>query len=188
MNVKADSHQLGFASEKISFQAAVREATVLVGKREKKQTIGTEGNLVHSYKSRSTPVGEAIDYTWHSENNGGFTVAWTLSCLEHLSAITLRASITNETDEHVRLKEITLAKSADDSLCCEGDPAAWLLSPISHEKRVGHLGETLASANDETIEFWKSMNAAVPFKLSTEEHFIDGHWRSYKDFVTLYTR
>ncbi|MCD9021907.1 glycoside hydrolase family 36 protein [Cohnella silvisoli] len=187
MNVKVDSNRFGFDSDQITFKEAVREATVLVGKREKKLTIGTEGNVLHSCTSRSTPVGEAIDYTWRRENSEGLTLAWTLSCLDHLSAITLRASVTNGTEDNVRLKEIVLARSSDDSLCCDGDPSAWLLSPISHDKRVGHLGQTLTSANEDTIEFWKSMNAAVPFKLPTEERFIDGRWRSYKDFVTLYT-
>ncbi|MBP1989837.1 glycoside hydrolase family 36 protein [Paenibacillus eucommiae] len=187
MSVKVASNQFGFDSDKISFKGSVREATVLIGKREKPLKIKPEENILHTTSNRVTPVGEAVDYTWRSENSAGFTLTWTLSCLDHLSAVTLRASVTNGTDENVRLREIVLARSSSGALRCEGDPAAWLLSPISHEGRVGHLGQTLSSVNEDTIQMWKSMNSVIPFKLPTEERYNDGRWRSYKDFVTLYT-
>ncbi|RAV20062.1 glycoside hydrolase family 36 protein [Paenibacillus contaminans] len=187
MKVNMAANRFGFDSDKISFKEATQEALVLIGKKEKPHTIKSEGSVLYSSEYRLTPVGKAADYVWRRENSEGFTITWKLSCLDDLSAITLQAGVTNETDEHVRLREIVLARSSDDSLCCEGDPSAWLLSPISHDKRVGYLSQTLSSTNEDTIKLWKSMNAAVPFRLPTEERFNDGRWRSYKDFVTLYT-
>lgn len=185
--MKVASNRFGFDSDRISFKGAACEAIVLIGKREKSLTIKPEGNSLHTNAKRSTPVGEAVDYTWRCEYSAGFTVTWTLSSLDHLSAITLQASVTNGTDENVLLREIVLARSSNDAMCCEGEPSAWLLSPISQDRKVGHLGQTLTSANEETIQLWKSMNSSIPFKLSTEERYNDRHWRSYKDFVTLYT-
>jgi alpha-galactosidase len=181
---------LSFTANGITLSSAKPDITLLVGDLEEeiRLTPHTQQETTVKQKDRNTPFGESKDYTWEWHyDHVGCSFSWTLSILKHLPAFTIRSTFTNTSDKAVRLREIGLIRTLNDTFQCEGDPSSWLLAPLTSNTRIGTLAEILSSVNEETIKIWAGFNLPVPTAFSQDEKQTDGHWRSYEDFVTLYT-
>lgn len=209
LKVSVSADRLEFQTDGLRLSGAAPGVTLLIGSEEREIELrarGLEGvsedrhardflqeesrigpfaeqRLTH----RSTPAGEAHDMTWCWADSRGYRFSWTVSFLPHLSAFTLRAGFTNGSDEPVRLREFTLCRTGDGALVCEGEPSQWLLSSLEHNSRIGHLGQTMNSSNEEMERIWAGFRLPVPFELPADERYTDGSWRVYPDYLTLYT-
>jgi hypothetical protein len=107
---------------------------------------------------------------------------WTLSRLQERAGCTLRAAFLNLSAAPVRLADILLCETEGENLRCAGRPEDWLLSSLEIALRIGHLGEVLPAINDPK---WSGYGG--PFRtFIPADRAADGHWRIYKDWLTLY--
>ena len=107
---------------------------------------------------------------------------WTLSRLQERAGFTLRAAFLNLSAAPVRLADIILCETEGEDLRCAGRPEDWLLSSLEIALRIGHLGDVLPAINDPK---WSGYGG--PFRtFIPADRAADGHWRIYKDWLTLY--
>lgn len=160
--------------------------TVLLGPDERESAVSlTSPHTVNTCEIQ-TPLGPAEERrcTWHDPHGYAFT--WIVRALRNVAGVTLQGIVHNRTDESVRLREITLCATGDEGLVCEGRPEDWWLSTVEYSQRIGNLATVLPSINKDTECFWAGFGLPVPFALPDDERSTDGHWRTFRDALTLF--
>ncbi|MFH1007448.1 MAG: alpha-galactosidase [Candidatus Latescibacterota bacterium] len=187
MELALESGTLGFEVDGIELSGGAPSVSILTGAEEELIELLPEGRPVESSGWRRTWAGSARQRSWRWTDQRGYAFVWTVNTLENQPGFTLQVLFYNGSNEPVRLREIALCRTPIDALNCPGDPSAWWLSTLGLTSRAGHLGEVLPSANDVDRNIWEGFGLPIPYDLPSDERSNDGRWRTFTDFLTLYT-
>jgi hypothetical protein len=167
----------------IAWRGAKPQVAILAGPAEEKVVLRPDGDGAATRHRSLTMWGPAETTTWSWRDARGYTLTWTLNRFLSEPGFTLRVGFHNASAAPVRLSEMALVRSDAAALRCTGEPADWLLSTLDIALRIGNLAETLAPIADLK---WSSYGA--PFRTFVPpDRAADGHWRIYKDWITLYS-
>jgi len=183
LNLEFSRHGLGFEASGIELRRARPRVTLRVDPGEDVVELRPPDRGSVEVRMCDTFCGPAQETTMVWKDARGYVVRWTVSQLRQRAGFTVRLAFQNLSDAPVRLTEMALCETQGEDLRCAGRPEDWLLSSLDIALRIGHLGEVLAPIKDAK---WSGYGG--PFRtFILEDRAADGHWRFYKDWLTLYS-
>ena len=178
---------LNFSANGIALHEGRPSVVLLVGKDEQQIEFTPTEEGTKTQTVRLTPLGEVSEETYVWYDPRGYAFTWTVGRFSHRNGILLRGRFYNGSNEPVRLKEIVLCQTPLNAVTVDGAPDDWLLSPLTYSMRIATLGTLLPSVNEDTRTFCEGVNWPLPENMPADEKNTDGHWRTYTDYMTLYT-
>lgn len=83
-----------------------------------------------------TPPGGAVDISTTWKHARGYELSITVCRLDDDAGFTLRSTVTNNSDETVRIRHFVVCKTSRQGLVCQGDPAIELLEELRSVKDI----------------------------------------------------
>ncbi len=182
-NLVLNGNDLNAEFEGLIIQHAQAGIQLLTGEDEKEMEWFPSGPPDIRKAERNTPIGEATDISMTWQHEDGYEMNWIVSQLKNASGFTLRASITNHSDELLRIRNFILSRTQQQGVVCKGDPAGWwLLSPMNNTRQGANLAQVLPSRLR-----LKEQNVYGYDKYTDEDpRNGDGHWRFFEEAISLY--
>lgn len=155
----------------------------LVRHEGKTQKITGTSKHLHTGSAR-TFWGRGEKYCYQI-NAHGFLLDWSATVVGE--KLLLHAALTNRTGHSVHIEQIGF-QTQGNAMRCDGDPAQWHLSAMIGDFYGADLVEVLPSANEQYVKMMNGFKLEVPKdSLPTDAKKTDGHYRLFKEYVTLYT-
>ena len=182
INIKNNA-QLFIDTERISISSVSPSVTYI--KNKTKNILEISGKQ-ECYPQVNTFLGATTKNVKFRADNGDCKLEY--SVLTTSRGIILEATFQNMLDTPINLCEFLMFKSKENGLICEGNPKEWWMSSLPYCAKSGSLEDKLESANEILEKYWKAFGMPVPIKMSDAPLHCDGRWRSYTDYLTLYTQ
>ncbi|MFZ2657279.1 MAG: glycoside hydrolase family 36 protein [Victivallales bacterium] len=185
--VKLENGKLSFLFNGIKLRSASPAISILSVTEDMETILRPTGEFDAREWMMDTPAGQAHcrHLQWRSPEGCG--MEWIVGELPSHSGLLLKARFHNGSIRPVRLKSFSLLQTDEHDFTVPDRAMDWCLMGLFGARDAGQIGEVLPSMNDKVIEMWKGFGMPIPFELPKDEKANDGHWRRFRDFVTLYT-